>query len=91
MTRWLSLLTGWLRARDVLVEKKHLRKNTQNLVLQKSEDVQWRQLRESGAIFRSDIVVKSTTSVPLTGVVSLGVQLQKHTEKDGDSVKVTAG
>jgi len=34
------------------------------------------------------MVVKFTTSVPLTVIISLGVQPQKHTEEDGDSVKV---
>ena len=33
-------------------------------------------------------MVKFTTSVPLTDVISLGVQQQKDTEEDGDSVKV---
>ena len=90
---WLSLLASWLRAKDVLVGINISRKTHQNFVLQGSEDVQWRQFRESGAIFRSDIVslVKSTTSVPLTYVVSLGVQLQEDTETDGDTVKVIAG
>ena len=34
------------------------------------------------------MVVKFTTGVPLTVTISLGVQPQKHTEEDGDSVKV---
>ena len=41
--------------------------------------------------FRYRKFSKVYSSVPLTYVVSLGVQLQEDTETDGDTVKVIAG